>query len=1066
MTCTACGFEVAPDFAFCPKCGQRIAQEAAVSEAPLPKPSAIEGQPEKEPDRRPVTVLFADLSGFTTLSERLDPEDVRALQSDLFHEMSTTILHFDGFVEKYVGDAVMAVFGAPIAHEDDPERAVHAAVSMRDRVAALSARWASRLQQPLALHIGINSGPVVAGHLGSNRDAAYAVTGDTVNVAARIQSTAPSGEILVSESTYLLTQHAFAFESLGAVALKGKSASVPIYRVGNALTARRSVRGLQAHGLATPLVGRDQELSKLLGAFDSMLNGHTQLVSIVGEAGTGKSRLLTEFMERLRVSGRLETTAVRTAQCSSVGKTTYGVPAALLRDGYGIVSTDSPDAVRQKIAAALASMGAQEHETQHLVPFLGYVMGLETEASRTPHLEPEQLKQQIFFATQAVIKRRLEHAAVLLIVEDLHWTDAASVELLRFLIDRLPERKFMLLVSHRPVAELAELSAGPTPHTAIELQPLSGGHSAMLLDALFPSSTLGLPEDLRLRILDHAGGNPLFLEEMLRALIADGVLVQEQGVLVYRSRPGAVQVPLSIHGLLLARIDRLAPRARQVIQEAAVIGSVFSAGLLAEVASEPAALTEVLPMLVEAGLLSHVAASHGAANDEAAHGRRYRFRHGLFQEVAYQNLLARRRTELHLRIGAMLEAWCGGAPQRVEDMQLLGHHFRLSNDKERGARYLVQAGDWARSIYANTDAIRNYELALETLESCGDCEMQRMSVRERLSDVLAPVGERRLAMSHLGAVRAAYARVDDRVAEARVLRKMAALHWTAGERAEAGRCIDEGLALINDVQHIERAQLHHEMGHIAYRSGDFSSALQWTQQALAHAETIAAAMSAASEEERRAIANAISLALNTQGVALARLNRVDEAVQQLERSVTVAREAGLLQAECRSLANLGVFYSAQNPQRAIDACERGLKTAQQIGDLGLQSRLYTNLAVAYCELTNRCEERGVDAAKIAIEIDRRVGQLDHLTVSLVVLGQIHQCHGQLEDALEYYAEAMALAEQTGEPQLIFPCYDGLATLYLDLDDPEQAEHYMRKAAHLCEHAGIDPDSLMVLPYLA
>jgi adenylate cyclase len=304
-------------------------------------------------------------------------------------------------------------------------------------------------------------------------------------------------------------------------------------------------------------------------------------------------------------------------------------------------------------------------------------------------------------------------------------------------------------------------------------------------------------------------------------------------------------------------------------------------------------------------------------------------------------------------------------------MQTLGHHFRLSSDQPRGARYLMQAGDWARSIYANADAIRSYELALQTLDACSDCGSERLAVRERLSDVLAPMGERRGALNHLSAVRDGHAGTGDRISEARVLRKMAALHWSAGERAEARRCVEEGLALAGeDIEHIERAQLCQEMGNIAYRSGDNLSALQWTEHALAQAERIAA-VSETAREQRRAIAGAISTALNTQGVALARLERVSEAVCQLERSVSVAREAGLLQAECRGLANLGVLYSSQNPQGAIEACERGLKTAKHIGDLGLQSRLYTNLAVAYCELTNRCEERGVGAAKTAIESTAR-----------------------------------------------------------------------------------------------
>jgi adenylate cyclase len=697
MTC-ACGFEAPADFAFCPKCGQRLTAVAA-SAPQTESASASEPQPaEKESDRRPVTVLFADLSGFTTLSERLDPEDVRALQSDLFTAMSETIQRFDGFVEKYVGDAVLAAFGAPVAHEEDPERAIRAALAMRERVAVLSDDWQQRLQQPLTLHIGINTGPVVAGHIGTSQDAAYAVTGDTVNVAARIQSAAGPGQILVSESTYLLTQHAFAFEALGEVPLKGKAAAVSIYRVEDALAAPRSTRGLQEHGLVASLIGRDHELNTLMACFDDMLHGRTHLVSIVGEAGSGKSRLLAEFLERLRTEGRLAGVAVRNAACSSVGTATYGVPAALLRDAYGVSADDSPAAALRKTAAALASMGADERETQRVVGFLGYVLGLKTDESYIHDLEPEQIKQQIFLAVQTVIERRLERNCLLLMVEDLHWADAASVELLRYLLERLPQRRFMLLVSHRPTPELEDFSGGDrTTHTVLPLGPLSLDNSAQLLSALFGSSAQRLPEDLRTRIVEHAGGNPLFLEEMVRALIADGVLIQDGGDWIYRSR-STVQVPLNIHGLLLARIDRLPLRARQALREAAVIGTEFAEPLLRQVASKAERLSEALATLVDAGLLSETASAPAGPDGTPAPVQHYRFRHGLFQEVAYRNLLARRRTELHTRIGAALELLLAGAPQRVEDLQTLGHHFSLSSDKRRGAHYLQKAGDWARLI--------------------------------------------------------------------------------------------------------------------------------------------------------------------------------------------------------------------------------------------------------------------------------------------------------------------------------------------------------------------------------
>ncbi len=1042
MACHACGFEADVQFAFCPKCGQRLAAPPA----------------EAESDRRPVTVMFADLSGFTSLSESLDPEVVRSLQTELFEEMSSAIQRLDGFVEKYVGDAVMAVFGAPVAHDEDPERAVSAAILLHAKIGALSERWIARIGRPLALHIGINTGPVVAGHIGSNPDATYAVTGDTVNAAARLQSAAESGQTLVSRSTYMLTQHAFEFEELGPLSVKGKALPMAAFRLGGALAAPHALRGLQAHGLATQIVGRETDLQALWQAFEAMRSGQTQWVRIVAEAGTGKSRLVSEFFEQLRARNALAGVAVRNAACSSLGERAYGVPAALLRDAYGLSAQETASEAQRKIEAALADMGMAEQERQQMSAYLGYVLGLEADDSRTRYLDPEQLKRQIFSAVLEIIRRRLQRGPVMLVVEDLHWADAASLDVLRYMLDQLRAQPFMLLVTHRPTPEAAALTSEAAAHTMVALEALSPQCSAKLLDGLFGVARHTLPDELRTRIVEHAGGNPLFLEEMVRALIADGVLQRQNDAWVCLPRASAVQVPLTIHGLLLGRIDRLPVPMRQTLREAAVIGPVFAESLLRDIATaRTLALTEALDALVDAGLLS---VSQTAAGPAEVQARQFRFRHGLLQEVAYQTLLMSRRTDLHTRIGEGLERLCGGSPRHLEELQALAHHFRLGADKSRAVHYLVATGDWARKTYANADAIRHYEFALETLAAGGGADAQGLSIRERLADVLAPAGRIADATAHLEAVREGHSVAGDRIAQARVLRKIAALRWEAGHRDDARQCLASGLALMDEaVPHIELAWLYQKMGELAFRSGDSRGALEWAQRALAHVE----GLSALDDEGGCA---AVALALNIQGVALARLDRLDEAVDRLEQSVTVARQADLPQAECRALSNLGVLYSSRNPQRAIDACERGLQTANRIGDLGLQSRLSANLAVAYCTLTNRCDERGMGAAHEAIRIDRSAGQLDHLAVSLVVLAQIYQCHGEPARALRHYQEALALAEKSAEPQLLFPCYDGLATLCLDLGDGERAERYMALAMDICDRAGLDPDALIVLPFLA
>jgi adenylate cyclase len=1051
--CPSCAAACRPDFAFCPRCGARLRTGGAAPAAQGPGTSAAT----PEADRRPVTVLFADLAGFTALSERLDPEVVRAIQKELLGELAAAIAHYGGFVEKFAGDAVLAVFGAPVAHEDDAERALRAALAMHERTAALSARWEHRLGQRLALHVGVNTGPVVAGALGVTADTAYTVSGDTVNTAARLQGAAAADETFVSRATCRLTQHAFAFEARPDLRLKGKAQPVPVYRLLRALEAPRPARGLEAHGLAAPLTGRELELAELLRAFEAMLAGRTQVVSLVGEAGAGKSRLQTELLAALAAAGHLRTTAVRRAVCSSLGEETYGVLASLLREAYGIARGDSLDVTRRKLAAGIQALGGDAEPTAWMTAMLGHALGVEVDDRETRHLEPEQLRRQIFLAGRALIERRLGAGPLLLVVEDLHWADAASIEFLRFMVDRLSDRRFMLLLAYRPAAGRQVLDGTRAAHTVIRLEPLPPAASEALLAAFFGGSATRQLEPLLQLVAERAGGNPFYLEEIVRSLIADGVLVRENGAWRCTVATQTLNVPVTVQGLLLSRIDHLPAATRRLLQIAAVIGPEFDAQLLRMVAVE-ADIEHALGGLVDAELLAPT--PRGTDGD-----RCYRFRHGLVHDAVYENLLLSRRTELHTRIGQALEELGAGRGRRPEELEALGHHWSLSTDRPRGARYLVAAGDWASAVYANADAARHYQRALAALEECEDCDAERLAVRERLADLLVPSGAREAALGHYEAVRAGQGRAGDRVAEARALRKIGGLHWDGGDRTRALDCFRTALALLRDGRDpSELARVYQEIGRLAFRRGDHRHAAEWAEQALAHAQRPPSGATPA-DRDPQAVAAAVAHARNTLGVALARLGQLGEAVAHIEESVAVASAHELLAPACRGLANLGVLYSTLDPRRAIETCARGLETAKRIGDLGLQSRLYANLAVAYCALTNRCDREGIDAAQAAIDLDRRLGQLDHLAVPLIVLGQIYQCHGEPGRALAHYREALALAEATGEPQLLFPCYDGLATVYLELGDEPQAERYMRSAQAVCERAGLEPEALVVLPFL-
>jgi predicted ATPase len=890
----------------------------------------------------------------------------------------------------------------------------------------------------------------VAGHLGGAAGAAYAVTGDTVNTTARLLAAASPGTILVSAATQALVRHRFAFGPAGEVALRGRSEPIVVHRLIGALAEHGSARGLAALGLASPLVGRGAEVEQLLAVFARVRRGQAQVVSLVGEAGSGKSRLLAEFLARLEHDGYLAGTALRRAACSSLGEPTYGVFGALFREAYRVDPADSLEVAHRKLAEGLRALGARDEEARAIAPVLSYVLGLEGESP--PDIEPEQLRRQIALAARVLIERRLDRQPLIIVVEDVHWADSASMDLLREVVDQLADRPLLLLLSHRPDTRPPR-PARVVP-TVVRVGALSPDETRALVAGFFGDSA-EVPAPLQDLIAARAGGNPLFVEEIVRSLVSRGVLERQGDRWTCTAAGDAVDVPSTLQGLLLSRVDGLPAEARRLLQEAAVLGATFDVGLLRAVASGPETFPAALDRLLDADLLQAI---------DPADAGRYRFAHGLVHEAVYQNLLLARRTELHERIARALEAAVGAEPERLSDLEALGHHWSLSADRPRGARYLVAAGDWARAVYANEDAIRHYEQALRALAGCTGCEAEARAARERLADLLGLTGRRAEALGHYEAVAVECEAAGDRTTAARLQRKLGGLHWDAGDRERAGACFTAGLALLGqEGDPVERAHLFQEMGRLAFRAGDNAGAIAWAERALA--ETAPEEPAAGEPERLREAATMRAQAYNTLGVALARTGRVAEAVEQIERSIALAEARDLLPAACRGYTNLGVLYSSLDPRRSIETCLRGLETAKKVGDLGFQSRLYANLAVAYCALTDRCEAEGMEAARAAIDLDRRLGLLDHLAVPLIVLGQIHQCHGEHREAFAMYEEARGLAEQIGEPQLLFPCYDGLATLHLDAGDTAQAELYLAKAQEVCERAGVEPDALMVLPFL-
>jgi predicted ATPase len=928
---------------------------------------------------------------------------------------------------------------------------------MVERASRMGERWQARAGSPPILHIGVNTGPVVTGGFGAGTAKSYSVTGDTVNTAQRLQSMASPGEVLVGPLTQRLTRHAFFFETLGETMLRGKKGSIPVYRLMGLREAPRPARGLEALGLSTPLIGRDAELERMLASLDLACRGSAQLVRLIGEAGIGKSRLVSEFIARIRDDERFTGVAIRQAACSPLGEQSYGTLAAVVRSAAGMPQAGPVAETKTRLSALLGELGLDDDEAARLTPLLFHVVGLGDPDGTLRHVEPEQLRRQIFFAIRTIFERRLALGPLLIVVEDVHWADAVSLEALRFLMNRLERQRLIVVFTHRPTFDVEQLDSRRISHTTLRLAPLDDIDGRKLLTSLFGEGRDQTLNSLGSRILDRAGGNPLFIEEIVRGFIEGGILVREGPHWRAGTSETAVEIPASIQAMLLARMDRLPPEARRLAQDAAVLGPRFDSALLAAVSTHPKEVEAGLDLLCDAEIIEEVAGAGPVAPQS------YRFTQALLQHVIYHNLLLQRRTEMHGQIGTALERSCGQRPERLEDLLLLGHHFSLSANRAKGARFLRTAGDRARTIYANDDAIRHYQQALAALsDELGFVEL-RLSLRERIADLCGSTGRRGAAHEHYRIVLETRRATGDRVGAARILRKLGRLLWQAGKRSHAeAHYAEAALSLEGTDARIEQALLLQERGRLAFRIGEHSTAVKWAEKALEQAESLPLD---ADEGTRLEAAHATAEALNTKGVALARLERRREAVLEVERSVEVAEAVGLLSAACRGYANLGVLYTLIDPARAIEVCRRGLEVARRIGDLGFEARLLANLAVASCTFTDRCGDEGVPAAEKAIDLDRALDQREHLPVPLVVLGQIHQCHGELELAARCYNEALEVARETGEPQMLFPCYEGLATLSLDVGDMADAERYFSLAQDVCNQHGLDPEGLVVLPFL-
>lgn len=955
--CASCGFNNPPGMKFCGNCGARLlvvsgllasASPPAATTSPAlssEKMGVMMGADllerfrqaglEAAGQRRNVTVLFADITGYTELSQRLDPEETYTLIQRFSQLLASDVYKYEGMVDKFTGDGLMALFGAPIAHENNAERAVRAALDMLADVATLAEDVREHSGVELRVRIGLNSGSVVVGSVGSNLLMNYTAIGNTVNLASRLEQAAQPGTVLVSDSVYRFTKPLVEYQPVGPLLLKGITAPVSAHWALALKAKPDSLRGVE--GLRAPMIGRDAELAQLNQALTTLTrHKRGQLILLTGEAGMGKSRLVAEF------KGYAGQTSARLLDGQSLTyrrAVPYWIFLDLLRNYLG-VSADATDVHRRAALrrVVVERLGLTAPET---LAYLEYLLSLEPSdpafADRLPQLEPSHLRQQIFLAVREVLVAEAKLQPLILILEDLHWADETSLELLNFLLDSIQLAPLCLQAVARPLGEgpLTQLLATarrrfPDRLTVLHLQSLSLEQSEQLLLQLL--NLTNLPAVLREPILQRAAGVPFYLEEVLRMLV-DARIIQPVGD-QWQLTPGVdvstLGVPDTLQDLILTRFDQLNASQRRALQVAAVIGRYFSWALMNAVVQplNPASLQSVLTQLVEREFIRPRA---DAPETE------YEFKQVLVSDAIYGTLLKRERGELHGQVGAAIETVY--ANQLEGQIELLARHYSWSPRLDRALHYLLLAGQKAARDYANVQARQNFEQALGFLPQVEHDPEQALQIRMGLGDVLVFVGEYQAARTHY---QTALDLLPPHQARERSMlaRKISTTYQRLGDLDQALASLALAQTALADAPQslfLERAQILNELGWINFQRGQFVEAEQYLREALQLAEPDSAPDTVASIHNRL-------------GAVAFETGRLAEAAEQVRRALALREQLGDTAGVARLYNNLGMMNWRQGQwQAALENYTRSLKLMEQLGDADGIALGYLNRGILLCD---------------------------------------------------------------------------------------------------------------------
>ncbi len=1008
--------------------GQRAILGDAVVEialAPLHKQLASLTEPPVADQRKQITVLFADLSGFTALSESLDAEEVADLIQALWQRLDGVIMAHGGVIDKHLGDGVMALFGTPMAAEDDPERAIRAALALLHELKHFQP---STVTMPLEIRIGINTGPVLLGSVGSNAE--YTALGDTVNLASRLEQAAPVGGILIAHHTYGHVRGVFDVQALEPIRVKGKLEPIKVYLVQNEKPKafRITTRGIE--GIETRMIGRDQELAHLQAALRTVfLTQASRFVSVVAEAGVGKSRLLYEFDKWIELLPEV-VRFFRGRANPQLSRLPYGLLREIVAARFGILDSDRAHLARKKLESGIQEfLGSESQEKAH---FIGQLIGFDF--SFSPHLrgiikDARQIRDRAFFyLSQLFQKQQPDYQATVIFLEDIHWADEGSLAFLEQLAQSGQQMPLLVISLTRPILWEKRPHWGTWPtHTRLDLVPLSASESYQLVVEIL-QKVPQVPKSLQDVIVQGAEGNPFYLEELIKVLIEDGVILKGlEHWQIQTERLAELRIPQTLTSLIQARLDALPAEERETLQRASVVGRVFWDQTITYLQESP---TIVKPSLsgLETRELIFVRETTSFAQT-----REYIFKHAILHEVTYESVLKRLRRTYHQRVAQWLQDHSG---ERVlEYAGLIGEHYEQARVTDLAVYWYQQAGEAAQQIYANDTAIDYYQRLLKLIPAVDHAE-----VLLKLGQIWELTGKWAAAEQIYREALACAETKGDRGLQAHSQRSIGALLRLKSNHTEALEWLEQALGNfhnLEDAQGISRTVGN--LGAVYKERGEYTRALGFYQQQLQIATELA---------DKRSI----SISIGNMGVVYLHQGDYIRALACFERQLPLAQALADRFYVGMSTGNMGVAYQEQgNYARALECYAQQLHIASEIGDQPGISRVVGNMGVLYYDQGDY--DRALLCYQYQLKTALGLGDQTMITVALTNMAEVYMAQGQIDRASHLCEKAIILSRNLNIPYYFcsFLCLQ--SDLYLKQGKLECIDDLITEAATLALHIG-------------